>query len=89
MANNGHLVNIQTSPFLTGEFLCVAVTTTNSSKNTIHPLFIVTKQHTTLTTILTRIYDVMQWLLHEEAPFYDNYISNRYIAKNYAYIQLL
>ena len=33
---------------------------TNSSKNTILPLFTATKQHTTLTTILTRMYDVMQ-----------------------------
>ena len=47
-------------------------------KNTIHPLFIVTKWHTTLTTILTRMHDVM---LHEEAIFYDNCISNKYIAK--------
>ena len=23
-------------------------------------------------------------MLHEEAPFYDNCISNKYIAKNYA-----
>ena len=46
----------------------LAVTTINSNKTTtIHPLFIVTKHHTTLKMILSRMYDVMQSLLHEES----------------------
>ena len=41
------------------EFLHVAVTTINSNKTATHPLFIITKQHTILTMILPRMYDVM------------------------------
>ena len=47
-----------------GQFLHVAVTTINSNKTTTHQL----NSNTTLTMIL---YDVMEWLLHQEAPFYD------------------
>ena len=48
--------------------LHVAVTTVNSNKTISCSLFIVTEQHTTLATILPRMYYVMQCLLHEEAP---------------------
>ena len=67
-------------------FLHVTFTTINSNKTTIHPLFIVTKQHTTLVMILPRMYmyDVMQWLLHEEAPFFwfHPYIQNTTILSD-------